>query len=107
MDVTLTTDSALVSERPAVAHPGTRGRLNVAVAPRTARAGRATRFTFRVTASGQPVRGAVVRFGGKRVRTNASGAARLAVRFRWPGTRKVRAADPAHRVGRATVSVRR
>ena len=104
MDVTLTTESALVSDPPRGADA--RGRLSVAVAPRGARVRRATRFTVRVTAAGKPVPGATVRFAGRRVRTNDAGAASLAVRFGRAGKRKVRAADSAFRVGRATVTVR-
>jgi hypothetical protein len=107
MDLTVTTDTPLVSDPPAVAHPGARGRLSVAVSPRTARIGRSTRFAFRVTAAGQPVPGAIVRFGNRRVRTNRSGSGAITARFRHPGARKVRAADAGHRVGRATVTVRR
>ena len=40
-----------------------RPRLRLTVAPRRVRAGRRTRFTFRVRASGRPVRGATVRLG--------------------------------------------
>jgi hypothetical protein len=107
MDLTLTTETPLVSEPPPVAHPGTRGRLSVAVTPRSARTGQSTRFTFRVTAAGRPVPGAAVRFAGRRVRTGRTGTARITATFGRPGPRKVRAADPGFRVGRASVTIRR
>ncbi len=66
--------------------PGSRMRL--AIAPRRAAAGRATRFRFRVRA-GTPRcrRGVRVRLAGKRVRTGRRGRAALVVALRRPGRR--------------------
>ena len=56
-----------------------RPRLRVSVAPRRVRAGQRKRFRFRVTTRregrARPVRGAFVRFAGRRVRTNRRGRA--------------------------------
>ena len=65
--------------------PGPPLRLRLSVAPRSAPAGRATRFRFRVTAldrgRAEPLAGATVRFAGRRVRTNADGRATLVRRI--------------------------
>ena len=52
-------------------------KLRLRVKPRRVRAGRRTRLRFRVRSAGQPVKGAVVRFKGRRKRTNAKGVARM------------------------------
>jgi hypothetical protein len=69
-----------------------RPRLRVRVTPRRARAGRRTRFTFRVTTSdGRPAVGALVRFAGRRARTGRRGIARITTTLRFRGTRTVSA----------------
>ena len=55
-------------------------KLRLRVKPRRVREGRRTRLKFRVRSAGEPVKGAVVRFKGKRRRTNAKGVARMRVR---------------------------
>ena len=65
-------------------------RLRVRVAPRRARAGRRTRFRFRVTARGRPVRGARVRFAGATRRTGRRGRAVIVRRPARPGLRRAR-----------------
>jgi metallophosphoesterase (TIGR03767 family) len=55
-------------------------KLRLRVKPRRVRAGRRTRLRFRVRSAGEPVKGAVVRFKGRRKRTNAKGVARMRVR---------------------------
>jgi hypothetical protein len=104
MDLSMTTQSPLVSQRPAVARP----RLRLAVTPRAARAGRRTAFRFRVTdARRRPVAGALVRFAGRRLRTGPRGRARVALAVRRPGRRVARARKPGFRAARSVVRVRR
>jgi hypothetical protein len=120
LDLEITTHTPLVSNRPGAAGtPGREGdgpgsdararpRLRLSVTPRRVRAGRRTAFVFRVrTAARRPVRGAVVRFAGRRVRTRRNGRARIALTPRRTGRRAVRAAKRGFRGARATVVVRR
>ena len=55
-------------------------KLRLRVKPRRVREGRRTRLRFRVRSAGEPVKGAVVRFKGRRKRTNAKGVVRMKVR---------------------------
>jgi Tol biopolymer transport system component len=63
--------------------------LRLSVAPTRTRVGRATRFRFRVTgvidSEASPVRGAQIRFAGRRARTGARGRAMINRRFGRPG----------------------
>ena len=95
---------------PVAAH--TRARLRLAVRPRRIRAGRRTRFVFRVTrvsASGTrvPVRGARILFRNRRVRTRSSGRARLVLTIRRPGRYQARARKAGLGRASAVVSVLR
>ena len=80
-------------------------KLRMRVKPRRVREGRRVRLRFRVRSAGQPVEGAVVRFKGKRKRTNARGVARMRVTVV-----KARKARATKRIGctkrRATARVR-
>ena len=117
LDLSFTTETPLVSERrggDGLDRPARRGgesaRLRLAVRPRRARAGRRTAFRFRVIRAGRgglPVQGALVRFAGRRARTNHAGRTRIAVRFRGMGRRRARATLHGYRGARATVRVRR
>jgi len=119
MDLKLTTDTPLVAERSQAARatPGrfgasggapARARLRVRVTPRRARAGRRTRFAFRVTtADGRPVRGARVWFAGRRARTSRTGRAVIAATLHGRGHRTVRATLAGSVAARATILVRR
>jgi hypothetical protein len=86
-------------------------RLRLTVRPRRVRAQRRVRFRFRVTrrvgSRARPVRGALVRFGGKRARTSRRGRARIVKRFRRAGRRRARAVKRGHRPGVARVRVLR
>ena len=107
LDLTLRTDSPLVSVRQA-SQRRARRRMRLAVSPRSVRAGRSTAFRFRVaTPDGRAVKGAIVRFAGRRARANRRGAARLTATLRRPGRRIARASKRGFRVGRASVVVRR
>jgi S-formylglutathione hydrolase FrmB len=83
-------------------------RIRLAVRPRRARPGRRTRFRFRTTivrdGSRLPLRRALIRLAGRRVRTDRRGRASLTVRFRRPGRRRARASRRGFIA--ATVAVR-
>ena len=81
--------------------------LRLSVRPRLATVGRRTRFRFRVTARGVPVRGARVSLGGKSARTGRRGRAVLRVRFRRAGQRTARAKRAGYRSAKRVISVRR
>lgn len=55
-------------------------RLRLTIEPKRAIVGRRTRFRFRVRLRGKPVKGALIRFTGRRVRTGPKG--RASMRFR-------------------------
>jgi metallophosphoesterase (TIGR03767 family) len=80
-------------------------KLKLRVKPRRVREGRRTRLRFRVRSAGAPVKGAVVRFKGRRKTANAKGVARMKVRVK-----KARRARVTKRIGctkrKATVRVR-
>jgi hypothetical protein len=115
MDMSITTDSPLVSERPAqgttpssTSSTPTNAALRLSVRPRSVKVDRRTAFVFRVVvAGGQPAPGAVVRFAGRRARTGPTGAARIVARPRRPGRLAARAAKPGFSAARATIRVRR
>jgi hypothetical protein len=70
-------------------------RIRLAVQPRTTLVARRTRFRFRATYSGRgairPMRGATIRFAGRRTRTDKTGRATITARLRHPGLRRVTA----------------
>ena len=85
---------------------GNKRRMRLSVRPRQAQRGRRTRFSFRVTTrGGAPVRGATVRFGGRRVRTGRRGRATLRKRFDRVGVRRARASRSGYRRAVARVRV--
>jgi hypothetical protein len=59
------------------------------------------------TTDGRPVEGAFVRFFGRRVRTGASGIARIDATLRGRGRHGARAAKPGYRSAVGGVRVRR
>lgn len=87
--------------------PARRPKLRVKVRPRRARIGRRRTFRVRITAfvrgKRRPVRRALVRFAGRRARTNRRGRARIRVRLRKAGRRRVRASKRGYRRGSAVV----
>ncbi len=84
-------------------------RIRLRVTPARTRAGRRTRFTFTATAvvggERQAVDGALVRFGGSRVRTDDRGRARLVRVLRRPGRYAARVTAAGLRAGSASVRV--
>ena len=80
-------------------------RLRLSVSPLKVRTGRRTRFRVRVTSAGRPVRGALVRLGDRRARTNRAGRATLRLRIRRPGRRLVAASRRGHLAATAPVRV--
>jgi hypothetical protein len=124
LDLSLTTDSPLISGQPAGSGtppsrpgsgdaPGTNAPvanapLRLSVQPRSVRAGRRTTFAFRVaTADGRSVSGAMVLFARRRARTGPTGVARIAATLHRPGPTAARATKPGFPVVRATIRVRR
>ena len=83
---------------------GGRRAVKLIAKPRVAVVGRRTRFRFRVLADGRRLRGATVRFAGKRRVTKARGRASMRVRFRRPGVRRARVVKKG--VGRDVARVR-
>ncbi len=80
------------------AAPRAAQRLRVTVRPRSVRRGRRTLLRIRVRSGGAGVSGALVRVGGRRVRTGRSGRARLRYRFVGrPGRRLVRVTSHGRR----------
>jgi hypothetical protein len=80
-------------------------RLRVRVAPRRVRAGRRTRFRFRVSSRGRPVRGAKVRFAGKTKRTGRRGRAVIVRRFAHRGVRRAVVTKRGKRTARVRIRV--
>jgi hypothetical protein len=81
--------------------------LRVALSPRRVAVGRRVRVVARVRAGGKPVRGAVVRLGGKRAVTGRRGRAKLHVRFKHRGRKRAVARARGYKPGRATLRVQR
>jgi hypothetical protein len=85
-----------------------RAAIRLSVTPRTALVGERTRFRFKATAGGRAVKGATIRFAGKRARTGRRGRARLAGTLRRRGRYRARAARSGMLSGSALVrAVRR
>ena len=78
--------------------------LALAVNPRSVRAGRRTRFSFRVSA-GHPVGGALVTFAGRRAHSGADGRATIVATLRSGGLRHATAFAPGLGTARAYVRV--
>ena len=86
---------------------GKKTRLRVSLKPRRVRVGRRVRVRVTVRAGSRksPVRGAVVRLGGKKRVTGKRGRAVLRVRFRKTGRRRAVASARGYRRGKATLRV--
>jgi fermentation-respiration switch protein FrsA (DUF1100 family) len=84
-----------------------RPRLRVKVRPKHIRAGRRTRVTFTVLRGHKRLRGARVRFAGKRRTTGRSGRARFSVRLHGHGIRRAVVTKRGYRSARARVRVLR
>jgi hypothetical protein len=86
-------------------------RIRLAVSPSRVKPRRRRRFAFRATVRSngrtQPVRGALVRFGDGRARTDRRGRATIARRLRRSGNYVARATKRGLRIGRAIVRARR
>ncbi|MFL5893596.1 MAG: cellulase family glycosylhydrolase [Thermoleophilaceae bacterium] len=80
-------------------------KLRVTVRPRSVRAGRRTRFHFRVAAGRFEVHGARIRFAGHAVRTDGRGRATIRVALRRAGFRHAVAWKRTFRHGAARVHV--
>jgi hypothetical protein len=86
-------------------------RISAAVAPRRARAGRRTRFFFAVDLRAEdratPLAGALIRFAGKRTRTDRAGRASISARIEKPGTYRATIEKQGLKRARLTVRVTR
>jgi len=83
-------------------------KLTVKAKPRRVRArSKKRRFTFTVRSGKKRVKGAKVRFAGKRAKTGRKGRAKMKVRLRMRGVRKVRVTKRGYRAGTARVRVLR
>ncbi|HEX8105171.1 MAG TPA: hypothetical protein VF533_21305 [Solirubrobacteraceae bacterium] len=80
-------------------------KLKVAVRPRRVRAMRRTRFRFRVTLDGRPVRGARITLGRGRARTGRRGRAAIRLRIVHRGPARVRAGKTGYRRAVARIRV--
>ena len=100
-------EALLSSGLPPVRGGGARDRLKMTVTPKRVRKGRRVRFSFRVTAGGDPVARARISFGGKRMRTNSRGRAAATIRFRKPGLKRARVGATRLVKGSARVRVLR
>ena len=85
---------------------GSSGGYKVTVRPRSVRADTRHRFRFKVTLRGKRVKGALVSFAGRRVRTNGKGAARIAARLRKVRRYRAVVSVGSGRLRVATVTVR-
>jgi hypothetical protein len=99
--------SGATSSCAAPAKGAAKTQLRVTLTPRKVRAGRRVTVRAIVRAQGQAVRGAVVRIGRKRARTDARGRARVKIRFTHSALRKVVAKAAGYKSGRARLRVRR
>jgi endoglycosylceramidase len=83
-------------------------KIRLRAAPRRVRTGRRTRFRFRATVRGRALRGATVKFGRHRKRTDRRGRALMRVNVRHSGPHGARASRRGYRAGRTTIrAVRR
>jgi hypothetical protein len=101
-------NATLLHFQPAAPQPAARKsgpRTKLTVKPRRVTAGRKVRFRITVRSGGKAVRGAVVRLGGFRARTNARGRAVLKAKLRSPGTYTARATHRGMRAATTTVRV--
>jgi hypothetical protein len=109
MDLTLTTESPLVSLTASNTRtaPSTAHSMRVTVAPNRTRSGRRTSFAFRVrSASGRPLSRAIVRLAGRQARTGSHGRAHLTLTLRRPGRWVVRVSRRGYRTATAAIIVR-
>src|SRR3989440_3291732 len=106
LDISLTTDSPLVSEHQAQ-DQASRRRLRLAVRPANVRVGRRRTFVFRVSAAGgRPVSGALIRFAGRRACAGRRGAARVGTTMHPPGRLTASATQPGFRAARGPIPIR-
>jgi metallophosphoesterase (TIGR03767 family) len=90
---------------PACSGQGGGASLKLTLKPKTVRAGRRTCFRFLVTTAGRPVKGAAVKFTGRRVTTDSKGRARMCRALYLNRSRKASATKRGYRPGRAAVRV--
>ena len=82
--------------------------IRLTVRPRRAEAGEPTTYRFKAVIAeraARPIEGARVHFGGRMIRTNQNGVARIRKTFRASGPHKAHVGSPGLRRDSATVSV--
>jgi hypothetical protein len=95
---------AVTQPAPGFRKPG----IRLTVAPRRARPGRTVTFRFKAViaeAAARPIEGARVHLGGRTVRTNERGIAKIRKTFRSPGRRTANVGSPGLRRDSAAISV--
>jgi hypothetical protein len=107
MDLTLNTESALVSLRPpASTTPRPGASMHVTVVPHSTRSARRTRFAVRGTsAGGRPLADAIVRLAGHQAHTGLHGRASITLTLRHAGRWIVRVTATGYRPARAAIVV--
>lgn len=110
LDITLTTDNPLVTERalrgnpPPTSSGGPIASLRLSVRPRRVTVNRRTTFAFQVaTSDGRPAPGAIIRFAAKRAHTGLTGAARIVTTLHRSGGWKALATEPGFRAAKLTI----
>ena len=81
-------------------------KLAIEPAPTKAKRRTSVEYRFKVTAASTALSGATVRFGNRRATTDASGVAKLTVRFFHPGLKRARASFPGYRSVTRKVRIR-
>lgn len=99
--------TAASTGRARCSRPTAKPRLRLRVRPHRVRAGHRTRFRFRVTSHGKPVRGAKVRFAGKTKHTGRRGRATIVRRLHRRGLRRAVVHKRGYRTAKARVRVLR
>ena len=92
---------------PSTAAGAKRPKLTLTVKPKRVHARRRVRLRFTVKSAGEPVRGAVVRLGNRRVTTGRGGKATLRLRLHVRGKRRVVARARGYRLDNARLRVLR
>jgi hypothetical protein len=99
--------SGVTSSCAAASKGARKTQLRVTLSPRKVMAGSLVTVRATVRAKGRAVRGAVVRIGRQRARTDARGRAQIKVRCTRAALRSVVASATGYRSGRARLAVRR
>lgn len=92
---------------PSTGGPAPGPKLKLVVRPRTVAAGKRVRLLAVVTSGKKRIAGALIRVGGRKVKTAKNGRARIVVRFKRPGRKPVRASKTGYHSRTAYVRAKR